>query len=86
MDFSMNFNEPNETEENKTEELDRGGFKRQLKKLIYTAAEISPVSQAQWEKLLEIYNFASLSIEVIIQTICRNNARNVECRYKTLHS
>lgn len=74
MDFSMNFNEPNETEENKTEELDRGGFKRQLKKLIYTAAEISPVSQAQWEKLLEIYNFASLSIEVIIQTISRNNA------------
>ena len=41
--------------ENKIEQHE--GFKQDFKDLIYTAAEISPVTQAQWEKLLEIYNF-----------------------------
>ena len=58
--------------ENKIEQHE--GFKQDFKDLIYTAAEISPVTQAQWEKLLEIYNFPSLSIGIILETICKNKA------------
>lgn len=62
--------------ENKIEQQEgfKQNFKQDFKDLIYTAAEISPVTQAQWEKLLEIYNFPSLSIGIILETICKNKA------------
>ena len=50
--------------------ITRENLRQQLRNLIYEADEISPVSQAQSEKLVEIYNSPSLPTNLIIETLC----------------
>ena len=53
-----------------TNRITRENLRQQLRNLIYEADEISPVSQAQSEKLVEIYNSPSLPTNLIIETLC----------------
>lgn len=45
-------------------------FWGELQKLLYQSGEISETTQAQWEKLVQIYHSPSLPTQLIIETIC----------------